>query len=764
MSRRILFTHGRAPGDVLMLSAGVRDFKALFPDIAINVKTKFPELFLHNPHLDTTITRGDGCEEYAVGYPTIQGCNDGYIHFTQAFLMDMISHADAAERLPITLGEFCASFCCGGDKELTKNDRACEPWKSWGERFEGITKRAFRQFGDLHLSDEERAADVIRETYKVDAYWVVAPGGKRDCTAKMWDWRRFQKVVDHFDGLIQFVVIGRGDHLLDMPRGAVSFVDKTRDNLRALVPLVYHAHGCVSGVSFLMHLAAAVPPNPKLARDRSRKPCVAIYGGREPPGFTAYYTNHQVLHTNGALPCCDNGGCWQSRIVPIAKDPEHNNRMCHHTVERDGRTIQRCMDMITAEEVIRAIERYYDGGLYHYDQGGKSRLSAGGLTGLTVEPAKREKARTYPRVGDGPWEINLLASLQSSGGGEQSALKVADVLRGAGWKVNFHPWHTVHQNYVDRDIEGGAPFVDGIMASRMREGVPLLFYGNDQVGAFCEQGEAVVAKSSAVIVGVNYVNGPLPKCTWLARTGKLRAVVFQNREKLAEFRRDVIGFDDCRLVCLFGAIELDRFCEVPQRRRSGDEDLVVLKHCKPDWRKWVTQQSEGTGEKIHRWQKDSIKERDTRFYERLLSDCRFPVRFEFLEAHEEVERHFAGDERMAFHKWDSLPVPEFLARGHVYLYRTSNAWRDQYPRCVAEALAAGLPVLTEPRDGTGDRVVHGDTGFLCMDYDQFCEALKKLRRKEDYRYHMGYEAKEWARKNLDPRRWADVVEGVLVGQ
>ena len=75
----------------------------------------------------------------------------------------------------------------------------------------------------------------------------------------------------------------------------------------------------------------------------------------------------------------------------------------------------------------------------------------------------------------------------------------------------------------------------------------------------------------------------------------------------------------------------------------------------------------------------------------------------------------------------------------------------------AEALAAGLPVLGEPRDGTAERIVHGDTGFYCVDFDAYLYALKLLKRKEQYRREMGRNAKEWAAENLDPRRWADVV-------
>ena len=97
------------------------------------------------------------------------------------------------------------------------------------------------------------------------------------------------------------------------------------------------------------------------------------------------------------------------------------------------------------------------------------------------------------------------------------------------------------------------------------------------------------------------------------------------------------------------------------------------------------------------------------------------------------------------------------------MYRTSNLWRDNYPRVHAEAMAAGLPTLVEPRDGTYERMCggYGDRGFICVHYDGFKLALKTLQRKEKFRKEMGMEAKEWSRKHLDPRRWVSLIEEVV---
>jgi len=794
--RKIVFRHSRAIGDALMFSCGVRDFKLLFPDIKINVESNFPAVWENNPYIDRSIKKGDpGVEFYKVGYPIINNCNNSYMHFTAGFLYNMVAVVDAHERLPMSIGEFASVFSGGevGDYDLGKAEGDIDGpellaalQKKYGTRRHkgGLThlpehlQNVFgkedkfctvfgRQRPDLHFTEEERSYSLIKDLYGSHIkYWVISPGGKSDCTCKIWDWRKFQDVIDYFDGMIKFVVIGRSDHIVEKLKGVIDLTDKFNSDVRGLITLVYHAEGCVSGVSFLMHLAAGVPSKVYCLRcgkwqiattdrckcvkpkwSKQRKPCVAIYGGREPTSFTAY-CNHQILHTNGSFECCDNGGCWHSRVIPLPTNSKRNARFCKQTIEVEGRTVPACMNAITAQDVIRGIEKYYNGNIYKY------------MNPVTSKK-KEVKLVVTPTVKTSEKEINILASLSSKGGGEQSACKVVELLKKAGWKVNFHPWDKVHENYDKKELDiNKYSFKDG-MVNHMVNAVPLLFYANDQIGAFCRDAEQIVEKSSAVIVGINYINSDLPKCRWLDKTNKLKAVIFQNTEKKDEFERDRLGFEDTKQIVLFGAIDLVKYLEIcPKKRESKDEPFVVLKHCLADYRKYVTEESAKGGDKIHLWQKKFYKEPDTKFYGRMLKDVK-NIRFEFMEAHKELIEAFKDEPRMVFHKWNSMDVGEFLSRGHIYLYRSSNKWRDQYPRVVAEALAAGLPVLSEPRDGTKDRIVHGETGFYCCHYDEFLLNVKTLRRKTDLCYEMGNTAKQWAKKNLDPEKWIEVIEEVL---
>jgi hypothetical protein len=128
--------------------------------------------------------------------------------------------------------------------------------------------------------------------------------------------------------------------------------------------LIYHSDGVMCIVTCLMHIAAAF-----------NKPCVVVAGGREPWWWEGYtqenrlfnlrhgmpgwnppandnYVEHRYLHTLGQLPCCMNKGCWKTKIEP-------NRDSCQAPSIVGGRRIPRCMELITAEHVVRAVESYY---------------------------------------------------------------------------------------------------------------------------------------------------------------------------------------------------------------------------------------------------------------------------------------------------------------------------------------------------------------------------------------------------------------------
>jgi ADP-heptose:LPS heptosyltransferase len=239
------------------------------------VRTSCPDLWAHNPYLTPLDEHDPDVEVVACEYPLIHRSNQEPWHFLHGFTRFL------AERL---------------DVPLHPTD--------------------FK--GDIHLSDEEKHWFSQVEEFKGanTPFWLITSGGKTDRTIKWWDHSRYQQVVDHFRGRIEFVQVGEHHHRHPALDGVIDLRGAT--SLRQLIRLMHHAQGAVSAVSLLMHPAAAVEVHAGMAQHR---PCVVVAGGREPPHWEAY-PHHQFIDTVGALRCCDNGGCWKARTVPLGDGDE----------------------------------------------------------------------------------------------------------------------------------------------------------------------------------------------------------------------------------------------------------------------------------------------------------------------------------------------------------------------------------------------------------------------------------------------------------
>lgn len=350
--RRLILRNFQSPGDIVMLTAAVRDLHLAYPGrFQTDVRTSCPDLWVGNPYLTPLDESDAAVEVFDCHYPLIHRSNDEPWHFLHGFIADM-------------------------------NERL------------GLQVRPTTFKGDIHFTAEEQAwfAEMEREG-PVDPFWLFASGGKWDYTAKWWDPRRYQAVIDHFAGRIEFVQVGELHHNHPALRGVVDL--RGRTTLRELVRLMHFADGAISAVSLLMHLAAAVPPRPGRPPNR---PCVVVAGGREPPHWTAY-PHHQFIHTVGALACCRDGGCWKSRTLALgdgdAKD--HPDELCVDVVGG----LPRCMDMITADDVIRRARSYFEGGMLTYRQPARPPRIRAVQGRRRRESEKEARTQGHPPAGRG---------------------------------------------------------------------------------------------------------------------------------------------------------------------------------------------------------------------------------------------------------------------------------------------------------------------------------------------------------------------------
>jgi ADP-heptose:LPS heptosyltransferase len=309
-----------SPGDIVMLTAAVRDLHRAYPGrFLTDVRTSAAHLWENNPYITSLDESDNEVRVLKMEYPLIHQSNTRPYHFIHGFAQFLEQQLDV--KVPLT---------------------------------------EFR--GDIHISDLEKSwMSQVEEIGFRQGFWILIAGGKYDFTAKWWNPDAYQAVVDHFRGRIQFVQCGEQAHWHPRLRNVINLVGKT--DIRQFVRLMYHADGVLCPVTFAMHLAAAVTPKPGKPPNRA---CVVIAGGREPAQWEAY-PHHQFISTNGALRCCDNGGCWKSRCQPINDDTSKNDDLCVDPV-RVSRDLQipKCLDMITANDVIRRIELYYEGGSLRY--------------------------------------------------------------------------------------------------------------------------------------------------------------------------------------------------------------------------------------------------------------------------------------------------------------------------------------------------------------------------------------------------------------
>ncbi len=298
-------------GDAVILTAAVRDLHRCHPGRFItDVRCCCPDVWRHNPLITPLDPKASDVEVIDCHCPQVRLSNRSPLNTIQGFTRHL------------------------------------------GEQL-GVSIESGPIKGEIYLSkwEKRQSSPIAHFTGEEIPYWVVSGGGKSDVTIKWWSRERYQGVIDHFAGKIQFVQIGANGHWHPRLDGVIDL--RGRTSVRELIRLIYRAQGVLCPTTSLMHLAAAVETPPG---EPPRRACVVVAGGREPPHWAAY-PHHQFVHTLGSLPCCSNGGCWRSRTRPLGlgDDRDEERKICLDRVE----DLPRCMHMISAEEVSRRIEFYF---------------------------------------------------------------------------------------------------------------------------------------------------------------------------------------------------------------------------------------------------------------------------------------------------------------------------------------------------------------------------------------------------------------------
>jgi FkbM family methyltransferase len=287
-------------GDVVVLTGAIRELHEQYPnEFLTKLNTGIPEVWENNPYAARFLERPKvvvDCKDVEIDRTGSKG-----IHYLEAYLQLL-------------------------DNRL------------------GTKLKPSRLAGDIYLSDEEKRwySEVYNFSGLDVPYWIVCSGGKFDIPIKWWSNDRYQHVIDHFRGRLQFVQIGTWGNEHPRLKGTIDLRGKTA--IRDLIHLVYHSKGVLSGVTSLMHLAAAVPTT-----NGTPRPAVILGGAREPATWEAY-PEHQFISTAKDLPCAH---CWRCTVVPNRLQTPNDTAHCPHV----RHMLPQCMDMISPFHVIEKIEK-----------------------------------------------------------------------------------------------------------------------------------------------------------------------------------------------------------------------------------------------------------------------------------------------------------------------------------------------------------------------------------------------------------------------
>jgi hypothetical protein len=148
--KKLLLKHFLSPGDVVMLTAAVRDLHQCYPNqFLTDVRTSCPALWENNPYVTSLVETDADVEAVECHYPLINRSNHVPYHCLNGFIDFLNEHLKLS-----------------------------------------IRPTAFK--GDIHLSELEKSwySQVHELTGEDTPFWIIVAGGKQDATIKWWSTER----------------------------------------------------------------------------------------------------------------------------------------------------------------------------------------------------------------------------------------------------------------------------------------------------------------------------------------------------------------------------------------------------------------------------------------------------------------------------------------------------------------------------------------------------------------------------------------------
>lgn len=638
MAIKLLLRNGQRLGDTLMMTPAVRDLANNYPQYKIHVETNFPQIWDNNPYIETyrQIIRDQNIKD----------------------IKDYDEKYDIGPKI-VTQGSRT------NGQHFTTAFRVCLEDRLKRQIKQGLLKP------EIYLSEFEKKRRLIN-----GKYWLINLGYGQ-YQAKKWYNERWQEVVDKLPW-IKFVQVGLKDEY--KLKNVIDLLGKTQNpyaGLRDLFTLFYHCEGVITLVTASMHIAASFD-----------KPCIVIAGAREPVTFESYQ-NHRYLHNIGCLPCSDKYACWKCSLEAC------NNR--------SGGLINghpKCMDMIKSDDVIKAVESYYEGGIL-----------------------KKPEFKANINVDKKPI-FKIICNAHSWGGAEKSSAEIIKMALDKGYEVQL-----ASLKQPCEPFKRAVPYV--YYTKEITRPCDILFmYASDMVYSFDKPEFDVFKnlKAKRKCMALTYKIGK----TWnynLSWTKDWDLYLFLSADKRNELFKKVNPNYEATPITkvLAPPVDLEPFYKIQINYNNA---IHILRHSSQGDIKY----SKDINEIVNKFQTH--------------------VMFSFMPA-----PSFLLNFKNTFkYKYNEISVAEFLNKGNCYWYLLPSNYEDQGPRVIMEAMAAGLPIIAENRDGAKDRLTE-ECGWLINNHKKAIDIINSLTPR--ILAEKGKAARKRAKKEFKKEKWIETIIGEI---
>jgi glycosyltransferase involved in cell wall biosynthesis len=325
-------------------------------------------------------------------------------------------------------------------------------------------------------------------------------------------------------------------------------------------------------------------------------------------------------------------------------------------------------------------------------------------------------------------ETAILCNTKMLGGGERSAQKLLEMLQTGGVSARGYSLHPDNKR-----CKGMEPWEDWRTCKAKHQ----IWVMNDKIYRLQKEDFSdfitVLQYAEDVRFIINFVHGGLCQREWL-KDIPVKKVIFLNSTKEKDWlKKCKHGNENIPTSVLPPPVDIDMFLDASREMRN-DSVITIGSHGGKD-------------------ASDSID-----ICESLIE--KHNLRFEFLPGTSELRKEYEGVLNMWFHPKTSNvgDIIAFLSGLDIYVYHLNPKSHTQGPRTVMEAMAMGLPVVTDAclDCGMKDRIEHGVTGFLCNGKDEIIHYTSMLIEYEELRHEMGLNALRAAR-NMQPERWLEEI-------